>query len=463
MSQLQKLKPLHKSTGKYYHIMLAVLVLTFISQTAYSRDFFISPDGDDNNDGSLNSPLKNIGKGVEQAYAGDTIFLRGGLYNHYQTIRITHSGQADNPITLRAYQNEIPILDFQHAGDNDRGINITGDYWHLKNLIIQHAGDNGLIVYGSHNILEQITTYSNGDSGIQLHTGASYNLVINCDSFLNYDPENHGENADGFAAKFSLGPGNIFSGCRAWSNSDDGFDFWEAGNCVTLENCWAFRNGENIWDDPYYAGDGNGFKLGHGSGGHILTRCVAYDNPHNGIDVNGNTTGVSVFNCTSVMNQGQNFRFDEHSDTHILCNNISHLGSVLIYDEIDDQYNTWNGLRVSNRDFVNLDPNGIDGEREYNGGLPKLSFLRLSLISSLVDAGLYIGLPFEGDAPDLGAFELIEGDCEPDGDIDLADLEYLVSNWLDYNCGNCNGADLDGNGKVDFYDFTRLADNWSKY
>lgn len=422
MSQFQNYKPFHVTGWKYYIIPLIIIFLAFVSQTAYSRNFFVSPDGNDNHSGSVDSPYKSIEKAVEQAGAGDIIFLRGGLYELSQTIRITNNGLAENLISLQAWDNETSVLDFQDVADDDRGINIQADYWHLKKLIIRNAGDNGLIVYGSHNILEQIVTHSNGDSGLQLHTGAAYNQIINCDSFLNYDPENHGENADGFAAKFSLGEGNIFSGCRAWSNSDDGFDFWEAGNCVTLENCWAFYNGENIWEDTSYAGDGNGFKLGHGSGGHILIRCVAYDNPHNGIDLNGNLTGVSIYNCTSTMNRGLNFRFDEHSDTHILCNNISHLGPVLIYDEIDDQCNTWNGLRVNNRDFINLDPNGIDGDREQDGGLPELSFLHLSPSSSLIDVGMDIGLPFEGDAPDLGAFELITDNNEPDGDIDPTEL-----------------------------------------
>lgn len=407
-----------KTSGKTVSSLFTplILVMFFISRPAYCRNIYVSPDGNDNYAGTMSNPYKSIERAVEKARAGDVIFLRDGLYNQPQTIRITESGLAENPITMQAYENETVILDFQNA-DDGRGININADYWHIKNLIIRNAGDNGLIVYGSYNIIEQITAHSNGDSGIQLHTGASYNLVINCDSFLNYDPENHGENADGFAAKFSLGQGNTFTGCRAWSNSDDGFDFWEAGNCVTLENCWAFNNGENIWNDSPYAGDGNGFKLGHGSGGHALIRCVAYDNPHNGIDVNGNITGVSIYNCTSSMNRGLNFRFDEHSNTHILRNNISHLGSVLVYDEIDDQYNSWNGLNATNRDFVNLDPNGIDDPRESNGELPELTFLHLSPASSLVDAGIDIGLPFEGDAPDLGAFEWINIDDEPDDDV----------------------------------------------
>jgi hypothetical protein len=430
-------------------------------------DYFVAPDGHDGNNGSIAYPFRTIGKGVGLVQPGDTIFLRGGRYDYSHTISINKSGEDANGITLQAYQDEIPILDFneQAYSSSNRGIVLKGNYWHLKGFIIQHAGDNGILVYGMYNTLEQLVTRSNGDSGLQLHTGAAYNQILNCDSYLNYDPHNHGEDADGFA-KFGLGPENMFISCRAWGNSDDGYDTWSENNVgegVTLVNCWAFSNGVNIWGDPSFAGDGNGFKLGKGYGDHVLIGCVAYDHPSNGIDVNGNLTGVTIYNCTCVGNRGQNFYFDEHSDAHVLRNNLSHLGKITIYDEIDDENNSWNLFDdVGDTDFRNLDPNGIDGPRESDGSLPTLSFLRLSPTSPLIDAGMDLGLPFEGNAPDLGAFEHQEGDCEGDGDIDYLDVQWLFSHWLDTACDDCQGTDLDGNHRIDLYDFAKLADNWRK-
>jgi hypothetical protein len=53
--------------------------------------------------------------------------------------------------------------------------------------------------------------------------------------------------ADGFGAKFEVGPGNVFRGCRVWENADDGFDLWKAPFPVGIENCVAFRNGLDLW------------------------------------------------------------------------------------------------------------------------------------------------------------------------------------------------------------------------
>jgi hypothetical protein len=311
-------------------------------------------------------------------------------------------------------------LDFakQPEEKGNNGIYLDGSYWHIKSIIIQHAGSYGFCTIGTHNIFEQIVTRMNRNAGFRMSAGAAYNLILNCDSYLNYDPKKHGEDADGFATKgftgctACLGPGNIIRGCRSWNNSDDGFDLWWAGNPVKIEDCWAFHNGENIWNDPNFQGDGQGFKLGQGSGNHIVVRCIAYKQEHNGFDLNRqhtDATGVAVYNCTSVANREQNFQFDypiPPGAHHILRNNISYLGTDKIPAQIDTSYNSWNkGFKVSAADFASLDANGIDGPRGPKGELPKLKFLHLAKTSPLIDAGTDVKLPFKGKSPDLGAYE----------------------------------------------------------
>ena len=88
--------------------------------------------------------------------------------------------------------------------------------------------------------------------------------------------------------------------------------------------------------------------------------------------------------------------------------------------------------------------------------------MRLAAESDLIDGGTDVGLPYHYSAPDLGAFEYIDGDCQPDGNVDLADLECLADNWLGTDCGTCNGADFSGDSKVNFDDFAIMAENWLK-
>ncbi|MBN1788398.1 MAG: carbohydrate-binding protein [Sedimentisphaerales bacterium] len=399
-----------KRSSKAVKYFLIVFVI-FIACPAYAANYYVDPGGDDGNDGSIGTPFATITQAVSVAVAGDTIYLRGGQHDYSSTISIATSGTSSDYITLQAYQDEVPVLDYtaQPYGTSSRGILVTGNYWHLKGFIIQNAGDNGLNLGGNYNIAEQIVARMNRDSGIQFGgAGASYNLILNCDSYLNYDAPNHGENADGFASKSSdIGPGNVFRGCRAWNNADDGFDLYYTQIAITFEDCWAWGNGVNRWGDSSWNGDGNGYKLGSSAGNHVLIRCMAYDQYHNGIDINGDTLPVEVYNCT-VYDCGTNYYFDEHIAS-VLRNNISYVGGENLYAEVDDQYNSWNsGFSVSSSDFVSLDPTGIDGPRQPDGSLPDLDFLKLVETSSLIDAGIDVGEPYNGSAPDLGAFEWSE-------------------------------------------------------
>ena len=120
------------------------------------------------------------------------------------------------------------------------------------------------------------------------------------------------ENADGFAAKLTCGEGNVFDGCMAYNNSDDGWDLFAKSatgpiGVVTIQNCIAFRNGFTEFGEGYGNCDGNGFKLG-GSGigsAHILKNCLAFENLHCGFTDNNNPKLGSLTNCTAVNNNGE--------------------------------------------------------------------------------------------------------------------------------------------------------------
>jgi hypothetical protein len=233
--------------------------------------------------------------------------------------------------------------------------------------------------------------------------------VINCDAYRNYDPKRAGGMADGFAPKQTQGPGNRFIGCRAWENSDDGFDAYDSPETVSFDRCWAFRNGIAVWDHSDFVGNGNGFKIGgkFQEANHRLTRCVAFSNRVRGFDQNNNTGGLTIFNSVAIGN-GINFGLGggvHQGQEHDLRNNIS-LGSEDAIVNASEQNNSWNdGLSVSAADFVSLDVSLAVAARNPDGSLPETDLLRLAAGSALIDAGTDAELPFEGSAPDLGPFE----------------------------------------------------------
>jgi len=268
-------RTMRMSSGIVRGAVLLFIVALFSGRM--SGQIYVSPTGSDTSDGSIGSPFATIGKAMSVVTAGGTIYLRDGIYYNSGTLRPNKSGSAGAYINLWAYPGEHPIVDFslEPYSSSSRGFYLSQNYWYLKGLVVRYAGDNGIYITGAHNIVEDCVIYGNKDTGLQISGGGSYIITINSDSFLNYDSLTHGGNADGFDAKLDIGPGNEFHGCRAWNNSDDGYDLYEGQYRVLFDSCWSFHNGYNLWGDLAFAGNGNGFKVGEiTSPPHIFSRAV---------------------------------------------------------------------------------------------------------------------------------------------------------------------------------------------
>ncbi|MHC4555620.1 MAG: carbohydrate-binding domain-containing protein, partial [Planctomycetota bacterium] len=55
------------------------------------------------------------------------------------------------------------------------------------------------------------------------------------------------------------------------------------------------------------------------------------------------------------------------------------------------------------------------------------------------------------------------GDIDQDGDVNNTDLSKLSQQWQQTGCGDCQGADLTGDGNVTIADFLVLAENWLNF
>jgi ankyrin repeat protein len=377
--------------------------------------YAVALNGKDSNPGTLEQPFKTINAALEIVGPGNVIYIRGGRYRCGHSIRLDKSGAQGNPICLKAYPGETPILDFSDVRGSS--LFVSGAYWHIKGLVVVN-GYYGVRVMGPgarHNILEQVTVSANGWGGLIIRDGAAYNIVLNCDSYKNFDPESNGDTCDGFSVAFFVGQGNTFIGNRSWNNSDDGYDCWRSGNAVRFERCYAWNNGENIWNHPFFFGNGNGFKLGRGTGRHLLVGCLSWGHSLTGATLNSNTSGSTLRNCTFWDNK-TNYYFEwsgwpeEGRSNSVFINNLSYEGHGRdkIYREATAQNNSWNsdlGLVLADDDFLSFDDSMMSVPRNPDGGIPRNDFLKLAPGSAAIDKGTDIGMPFVGRKPDLGAFE----------------------------------------------------------
>nr|WP_322497024.1 DUF1565 domain-containing protein [Chloroflexus sp.] len=60
--------------------------------------YYVSPTGNDANPGTFAQPFRTIQKCAEVATAGDTCYIRAGVYR--ETVRPSNSGTSGAPITL---------------------------------------------------------------------------------------------------------------------------------------------------------------------------------------------------------------------------------------------------------------------------------------------------------------------------------------------------------------------------
>lgn len=398
----------------YWHVETSDGQNTAISNT-YS---FRTGENTSSIDGKIVSSEQEILDAIASATAGENIYIRGGDYVFDSTIKINANGSDGSMISLLAHPGDDtrPKFDFSSMSENssNRGIELNASYWHIKGIDVFKAGDNGMYISGNGNLIEFCTFSECSDTGLQLGSGASENTILNCDSYFNADSTL--ENADGFAAKLDVGTGNKFVGCRAWNNLDDGWDGYLRGAdnvTTTHEDCWSIQNGY-LQDGSVSGGDGNGFKTGGSDDkdlkhNAIYIRSIAVGNRYDGFDHNSNRGEVTLYNC-SAFDNGTNYGFGSTNPLSALTiKNSNVLGDVgsINATTLDVTNNSWTieGVEASVDDFVSIDYSELTGPRKPDGSLPDVSFFHLEADSDLLDAGVDVGLPFNGSAPDLGAFE----------------------------------------------------------
>ncbi len=383
--------------------------------TVPSSAIYVSPSGNDSNDGSSGRPLKSLSVAVGKASAGTTIYMAAGTYSCPDTITLSKAGTSSQLIRIEPASGSTQrvVLDFGFAPNtweqDSYGLFVTGSYWYIKGVDVTRAGYQGAYVTGSHNTFEFCRFFDNRNTGIEINEGGSYTTLINCDAYKNYDPKKFGSMADGIAPKQTMGAGNKLIGCRAWNNSDDGFDCFDSPEVVTFENCWAFYNGIDIWNYGGFTSNQNGFKIGGNSkqANHVLRNCVVFGQPKKGFDQNNNTGGLTLYNCLAYGN-GTNYALGgtlNSGQKHVLKNCVSLDGPNTIANSTESN-NTWNsGFSVSTGDFQSLDESLATMDRNADGSIPETALFRLKQTSALVNKGVNVGLPYNGSAPDIGAFE----------------------------------------------------------
>jgi hypothetical protein len=384
--------------------------------------YYISPTGSDSNPGTESAPFKSLMKAQSAASSGDTVVIRGGVYDDFEIAKtdkdynyvhaITKSG-----ITYEAYPGERPVFDFKNVPTNLRVAafsverNVTGITFKGFDVTGVKVGEQkqseAFRIRGEVKF-ENMAAHDNEANGFYF-TGGGTGIVLNSDAYNNIGPTDvSAGNTDGFGAH---GGAVTYINARAWNNSDDGFDSLSSQGPVVYDHCWAFNNRGN----QNGLGDQNGFKVGgytYRTTGipdpmpvHTVRYSLAVNNGANGFYAN-HQPGKSAdwLNNTAYNNGNANFNMLERVSPidinnipgyrEVLHNNIAYMGTLIANDNHPTENvtnNSWTingGININDKDFVSLDIIQLSAPRKPDGSLPDVTFMLPKTTSQLYKHGL---------------------------------------------------------------------------
>ena len=419
------------SLGAKVIVSLAMIMSLTIS--AYARgDIYVSPQGNDKAKGTKEQPYATLAQAIKKVRPGQTIWLRGGTYNPTEAevmgsslgglyscvFMLEKSGTADKPLTISAFPGEQVIFDMSQIrpeGHRVSGFWLTGKHWHIKGLevvgiqvtIKRHTQSENFSLTGCEEcVIEQCSMHSGMGIGVYARDARNC-LILNCDAYNNCDSiskDGRGGNSDGFGFHLAspTSTGNVIKGCRAWLNSDDGFDLISNHASVTIDSCWAWRNGYDIRGRK--RADGVGIKAG-GYGlkkrrpdevfpRNVIKNSICVSNRNNGFYANHHLSGNDWYNNRAYGN-GRNYNmvcqkspeenFDIAGYGHVLVGNVgfrarSAESELCQIDSArcqmqDNLFGAPDGLTPES--FVSLDVHELEQPRKADGSLPDTHFMEL--------------------------------------------------------------------------------------
>ena len=126
----------------------SILIISFLlsSFSSFAANFYVAPNGNDANIGDINNPVETIKRAQALASAGDTVYIRGGLYSmredqiaEYNSIWAYVTKLDKSGISYLAYPNETPIFNYSNIKPANYRITafyINGSNIHIKGIEI---------------------------------------------------------------------------------------------------------------------------------------------------------------------------------------------------------------------------------------------------------------------------------------------------------------------------------------
>ena len=216
--------------------ILVVIACAMLSATAGAAEWYVAPTGTSSGDGSMARPwdLQTALKHPSSVHAGDTIWLRGGMYNGRYTSTLT--GTAASPIIVRQYPHERATLSGPRSNDLQETLYVDGAYTWFWGFEVTCAGT------------DRVTTQTGSwPSDLDYASGV----------------ETGNDPGDGVGCKLI----NLIV-----HNTNQGLSLWQEALGFETAGCIVYHNG---WDAPD-RGHGHGMYLQNQTGIKLFTDNIIF-------------------------------------------------------------------------------------------------------------------------------------------------------------------------------------------
>ena len=352
--------------------------------------FYVSTTGNDSNPGTILSPWRTIQHAANSVQAGDTVYVRGGVYN--ESVNISASGSATaGPITFQTFPGENAIVDgtgLVPSTSSTQGlINITNQsYISIQGLEIRNYQT------ASASAIPAGIWVSGSGSNIQILNNLIHNIVTTSETM---------GSAFGIAVYGTAAPASLDS--------------------VTISGNQVYGLKTGTSESVNVDGNVTNFAI---------TNNIIHDNDNIGIDVigfegvspnpaydyarNGTVAGNTIYNISAINNPGEGKQYDANG----------------IYVDGGSQV-------VIERNLIHDVDIGIEMASEHQGHVTSFVIARNNLVYSANSSGITIG----GYAPNVGGTDhctivnntLFQNDTKNTGSGEFQIQNYATNNVFKNN------------------------------
>ena len=306
--------------------------------------FYVSTTGSDSNPGTLSSPWRTIQHASNSVQAGDSVYVRGGVYN--ESVNISVSGSAiAGPITFQTYPGEQAIVDGTGL------VSPTSGTQGLINIVNQsYISIQGLEIRNY-----QTSSASGTPAGIWVSgSGSNIQIVNNLIHNIVTTSETTGS-AFGIAVYGTAAPASL--------------------DAVTISGNQVYNLRTGTSESVNVDGNVTNF---------VIANNVVHDNDNIGIDVigfegvspdpaydyarNGTIAGNTIYNISAINNPGEGNQYDANG----------------IYVDGGSQV-------VIERNLIHDVDIGIEMASEHQGHITSFVTARNNLVYSANSVGITIG------------------------------------------------------------------------